>query len=401
MGRVLLYIGRFFALLTAPLVIAFLMLSVATAAFLPAITDPDNIKDGLAAQRIYEDIVPVALPAAVELASGAPADFEEQMPLRLADIRDSLSDDDWRAVANEIVPPEWIQAQVESAIDALYAYFDGAPRIEYQLETVPLSERLTGAAAERAITRILALARPCTPAEMRLLRAPETPENIPICSPSDDESAEQLRAYLTTAFAQLGQTIEGEQLTRADFRLFTLAERLQTGAVSGIVSEEAPISALIGMRVAYETYEIYRSIAFLLVGVSFGAIVFFAVRSFKGLARWAGWLSIAGGAMLVFTLLTISIGLIEVPAIEVTSELEDIPPELLEIQARITNGILVAAFQDFSRPALGAAFGLIAGGFALLVASIFLPGPQQIVHIDGATAEPAPSPSGRRVVEEQ
>ncbi|MEO0565659.1 MAG: hypothetical protein AAF125_26360, partial [Chloroflexota bacterium] len=128
--RILRNIGRGLAVLLVPFTVFVIVASVGARSVVPALANPDNIRAGLATSEVYAEVVPEILPVLLSGNAGVDPEF----PLNFAEVRGSMQEDDWRAFANELVPPEWIQIQAESILDALITYLDGAPAIIYSLD---------------------------------------------------------------------------------------------------------------------------------------------------------------------------------------------------------------------------------------------------------------------------
>jgi hypothetical protein len=255
-------------------------------ALVPAILRPETIKSGLAEQNIYDDLLPIVLPALVNnttvLDTNFPFDFEE--------IRANMGDDDWRAVTNELVPPEWLQVQLEAVIDGTYDYLRGAPNISYEIDVETLLERLSGEPGQRAITRITTLSAPCTVEEVEQIRALTTDAElgaIPVCTPANERDRARLESAYQRAFAILTVQLQMQESAYADGLIgpFGFREELNIsgeGQVQIDIVQSDEDDIMIALRVFLQTYELYRPIFFLLPIMGLSLIVAFGVSLVEG-----------------------------------------------------------------------------------------------------------------------
>jgi hypothetical protein len=388
-----LYFGRVVAFILLPVAIFLIVFAVLTRSFLPVLLNPQIVKDGLARQNIYDEVVSLALPAFIDQ---NPV-IAEGFPIEISEVRRSMGDNDWRAIANEIAPPDWTQRQVESVLDALYAYIGGAPNVEYQLETNVLAARLTGGEGERAIRRVVTLARPCSRAQIEQLRAfdPEQITDLPICSPAAEEDAEMLSEYMALVFDDLATEInaQGESIS-GRFILsngFELNERITPGEGRGELDIVLPVGEpnddplqidqdLLEFRAVIQTYKQWIPMLYLISAMLLALIVLFGVRSLKGFASWVGWAAVSSGGLLLFIMLLISVGLVEVPAIQPVMPSDvAMPPEFFELQTRIGNGILGAIFVEATPAVLVQSLVLLAVGIVLVFIAVVAPGAQEVL----------------------
>src|SRR4030042_408444 len=100
----------------------FISLLLFTAALLlteinSTVANPGFYKEQLARADIYNFVYDEALPVALDEID---EDSSSDIPIELADFKSEIT-----SAAREIAPPEWLQEQVESAIDVLVPYFTG------------------------------------------------------------------------------------------------------------------------------------------------------------------------------------------------------------------------------------------------------------------------------------
>lgn len=390
MRNFLFYGGRFLAVILAPFAILLTLIAVIVGAMIPALDNQENIKASFQEQNIYRDVVPVILPALLNLQS-AEEEVAPNLSIMVNNLQDSLNPDDWRAVINELIPPDWVQSQLESVVDGIYAYLEGdesVTTIQYQVDIDTIAQRMTGESSERVITRISTLSTPCTSEQAQQIRNIDLEsitnlEDLPICSPATENDTEQMQAILRTIFDQLASAIESERGMGASAELGELSVTEQidnSGQAQLNVSFDQGYEILIGIRVFYQTYDLYIPIFIFLPIAMTSLIVFLAVRSFRGFARWVGTLSILVALNLIIFQLIIAVGLITIPKPE-PDPTNNIPIEVLQVQNRILNGLFSAAFAEFAQPVAMHALQFLVVGVILLVLSWVVRKPPATIHI--------------------
>jgi hypothetical protein len=379
-------IGRGIAGILVVPSIALIVICAFTLAIVPAMANPENIKTALAEQEIYEDVVPSLLPALLD----ANRNVETGFPLAFTDIRDNMSPDDWRAVANDLVPPPWVQTQFETALTGFYAYLDGAPTISYQLDLEPLAARLAGVEGERAARRITSLARPCQPDEINFIRELDQVDvetiQLPVCSPIDPDDELTLREAYIIVFEQLASLItEDAEMFYAEGGLGPLGivERVNTdGSAQLELNLEDSPGDLLDLRVFYQTYELYRPLFFLFPLMMLSLIVTFGVHSLKGFGRWIGIVLMASSVALTAALLMFSAGVITIPGMTpADTDQSDLAPELFELQRDLLEGLATVVYREAGETIMSPIFYLGFLGIGLLVVSFVARGPERIVRL--------------------
>jgi len=383
MIRVLRNIGRVIAGLLVPATIFSVVVSVFILALVPALAKPDNIKNGLAQNEIYADLLPEALPLLLE----SDEEIEQGLPIAFTQIRENMSADDWRAVANELGPPDYIQAQIESVLDGIYAYMMGAPSIAYEIDLDTLTERLSGEPGQRAITRITTLALPCTAEQIDRIRSleglSEVNGQLPVCSPANEADREILAFAYELSFKELTRFLqeEGTALAEVQFGDVTVAERVSADGSAEIALDiDTGDAELRELRVFFQTYEHYRPIFYLFPLMLFSLIVLFGVHSFKGFVRWGSITMLLSGVAVIIALLGLSVGILQVPQEPPPAEW-NLSPGAVDLLDSVVSGILTAAFEEIGSQVFGAAAGLIIFGTIFFVISLIVPGPKPIIRL--------------------
>ncbi len=122
----------------------------------------------------------------------------------------SLDQKDWEAILATLLPPDWLQAQAESAIDQLFAYLDSeSAALKITISTKEIRERLGSDAGVEAVLQLVRAQPPCT-AEQLTSMALSTPDadlsQLLACSPPDElltAAKPMIREALTQAAANI------------------------------------------------------------------------------------------------------------------------------------------------------------------------------------------------------
>ena len=369
------WIGRLIALFLAFMVVMTLPFAIWINSTHELIK-PENIKEGLARQDIYPDIVPVAVPAIA-----ASVDQGENL---IARITTRISPADWRAVANDLVPPDILQFQVENGVDLLFAWLNGDRQaLDQTIDVTAFRQRLTGPEGQRAVNRIIDSAPDCTPEEVSQLRAFADGADVllPICRPTEDirNIAQQ---EITRSLSEIAGKMEGDHIP-----------------LIRLLGGEESREDLIGLRLGYQSLPELLPLLFMFPLAMCALIVIFAVRSLKSFGIWMGITSIISGIFALLPLLILPLLIIDSISGDLITQSADMDAELHLFLVRLTGGFLQSLFSAFSKPVLGWSALLVVGGFILLGIAAVAPAPApRIVTIapDGGVSVTSETPTGRK-----
>lgn len=207
-----------------------------------------------------------------------------------------LEPSDWQAIFAELAPADWMQAQLESAIDQVLSfYLDPRSRsATLRLSLQEFKARLGGAPGERALRRLLQAQPACPPGQLGGLASPPTggfeSGGAPICRP-EPEMLPQALSNFKVALEKFLAEIPDEATT-------TLAGwDSRAGGGAGFSREEFFLARLV-LRLS----PLLPALLILLVAL-------FAVRS------WKGWLLWWGIPFLVAGLLALGLALAALPLV--------------------------------------------------------------------------------------
>ncbi len=194
-----------------------------------------------------------------------------------------------------LLPPGWIEAQTDTAVDAVYDMLESGDldNAELEIDISPLLDRLRGAPGLEVVGIIVNSLPPCTepinPAE--LLNGENT---IPTCMPPGIPK-EQVIQQLHT---RLVQSIDSNPQLSSEFGvvripLFSAAQQAQN---EGLVQVR---DQLLRLRQAFSLAQRWSWLLWLLPAACLLLIALLAVRSWSEWGHWWGW-PLLGTAVFVF-----------------------------------------------------------------------------------------------------
>ena len=291
------------------------------------ITNPGLYKRILKEQRLYERLPRLVAEQAIFLSTYQPCVENPQDPRCLAEGEGqendpsgqggppaffmALEQEDYEVIVSDLLPPEWLQTQVESAIDQVFAIFlsTGETTVapSEAVIKIPLAElktRLTGEAGLHAFLQILRTQEPC----------------------SEEQLADLLQLNETTVFSTEGLTpcqpppeMEGELTPIIEAVLGEMARQMPAEATIDLANLGGPASEgnqpaanpgpFDNPRQALPMVRLVASLSPLLPVVLILLVTLFGVRSLKGWLRW--W----GIPFLVAGLIALGLALSALPAL--------------------------------------------------------------------------------------
>jgi hypothetical protein len=201
----------------------------------------------------------------------------------------SLSPADWEIILADLLPADWLRAQIEGLIDQAFAYLESdSPDVAFTISTRAIKERIMGDAGLHAVMQIVATLPRCTAAQLNNLTQAQSHseiDNLLACRPPE-EALPKFTSLIEQALLEVASEMPDEAVLNPPDE--------QANQQSAETGEEAPAqngnSGPVGgdprlaLRVIRWTMRLspVLSVALLLL------ITLFGVRSFKGLLRWWG-----------------------------------------------------------------------------------------------------------------
>jgi hypothetical protein len=224
----------------------------------------------------------------------------------------NLTPEDWEKLISTLLPPDELQVMIEQALDQGFAFLDGEVD-SASISLVALRERLVGPAGQEVIELLLAAQPPCTEAQLAQLTVDvaEGEGDLVLCQPQA-EDAEALMFHMQARFDSLVAEMPDEaELIKPPS---SSAPAVGGGPPGDDPSPAAPTNRggplgddpLAALRLLRQWLWLSLLIPLGLLLV----VTVFGVRSRKGWLRW--W----GIPMFVAGLLTTSLGIAAVPALD-------------------------------------------------------------------------------------
>ena len=347
------YVGKIAGVLLTLIAVPLFVLAACNAAIDKTIRSPETYADTLANDAIFQDLVPVALPAIMQAASAemGEVNFLEDSSVQLQDVMETLEPEAWREVTNLLVSPDELQERTNQLVTAMLNIANGnLDAINDEFDLTDLRQRLAGEEAQQAAVLILENAPECTLTQTDRIRtlAAIGEGELPICNPADAELREVSTNTLIAWFALMSDALEADKPTVAEF-----LDMNRDNA-----------------RAINITFELNRQgmlLVFLCPMALMALTVTLMIRSPKGLGRWVGGsLIIAGIGVLVLLIM------VQVLAFSIVSSAINGNSELDIFLGRIASEMVRSAFAQASGTMFMFMGIYIAIGFVLFAVTWFI-----------------------------
>ncbi len=251
------------------------------------ITDRNAIKDALAE---LDQVIVAAVPSLVAQTLEEQA---RQQGLDQLDIDEAVMEE----AIDALIPPEWVESQTETAVDAVYDVLEtgSIDNAEIELDMRPLLERMRGEPGKQVVSSIVDGLPACTePLSVESLVNGEA--TIPTCIPPEvprETVVEQVHTQFVQALDE-----NPEIMAQAGVVTVPIGQIMGNGQNQDIERSRAQLERinrqfLLAKRWIWTLWLIPVTSLFL--------IVLFVVRSVSSFGNWWGW-SLAITAVIVFLL---------------------------------------------------------------------------------------------------
>lgn len=314
-------------------------------------------------ENLYQEFPSVVLRGLaidVEVAS----DSDASNTVNFQDIADNLDESDWDSIAQQILPPEYLQEQVERNLPLFVDYLNAeTTALDIRFDTALIIENLLGPPGEQMVNRIIISWDDCTPEEEEALASYFADEDgtFPYCRPANAALESQM-------FTLLGETKDGlaEDIQREAPEQWSLRETI--AEEENMSLEEVDRELFIAIQQPAIAFRNMVPLIFLIPSAFLAMIVIVSVRSTPGFFRWMGWpIAITGLATLL-------------PLLAFTPVLVDILTADSELSAnaeRAYRELVRSLILSLSTPILVQGAAMVIGGFFMVLLSILLPEPQE------------------------
>jgi hypothetical protein len=345
-------LGRICAILLIAIIGPLFTFAACNFALYQTMLNPATYQDAFSNPAIFDDLLPIALPGIIEAAHQEELNITE-LPVSFAEVITTLDDDEWRAIATDLVPPAWLKAQFEQALNFFLSISNG----DYSVLNNPIDLRdvqakLTGDNAAQIAQRIIVAAPNCTPEQLTQLNTLTSTNTgqLPICNPEDEALRRQSIQIVGQSLAALATMLPAEAISAGEF--YNIDAR-NAEMVASWFKLDAQIMGLL----------------YLCPAGLVALIVFFTVRSLKSFGRWVGVTGLVTGVFLLLTL-----ALMQFFAIGVISEVLRASNDAERFFGQLLTGIVRAGLAQSSGTLLVQAGSFLLAGFVLLAMSFIVRG---------------------------
>lgn len=335
-------------------------------------------------EGFYENLVPLVLPAMAESSQNNPNTPQDDImlpgKLRFRDVVNNLEQDDWNAIAEEIVPPDYIKTEIESNWSAFLDYAQGEePRLNIVWDASIVRNNLLGEPGDRMVNRIFNTWPTCEAASEQMIQdfIDEKTEEFPYCKPSDPTLQRETFALLTASKDDLANDLPE-----------TFNVREEVAKQNNVSIQEADQILYRDVQRPMALSLALSPLTILLPCALLALIVILAVSSSKTFFAWLGWpVALAG----ITTLLPIAI----VPFI-LASLSTPAGSDVDAFQGEALRNVGRALVVSFTRPILVQGALMVAVGFISMLIAALMPDPDEDLYYapEGSTARmhtPPPS----------
>ena len=196
----------------------------------------------------------------------------------------NLSPESRRDLAETLLPPEWIEEQVNRGVHSFYSWALGAQTtLELTIETKALKTSLLEGGLRRIVETVVLSWEPCTPSQLRQLLGAGTeprPGDVPLCRPPAD--------------------LEDEFIKRVTDSLAGEIERMpaQFDLASGRGADQ-----LVDLQAWLRLAILVARWSWLIPLLTLGLIMTLSIRSWRDLGSWWGMPVFLAGALALSLLL--------------------------------------------------------------------------------------------------
>lgn len=273
---------RILAGIIAIFAVLLLILGIEAFTLRTALLSPRFVERWLEREAFYARLPGLIIDAMFEEMSRSPesAAMAERLEQRFG--RQALTD-----LVAAILDPAWLQQQMETNVEALFAWLDGEtayPDLRFAISDI--GERAAGEEGEEAFRQLLSRLPPCAPGEDFLQ------DEFPHCRPPDAE--------LDAAFES---ALPGFRNVFAED--WTFQQLLEEGQLPSNAQQ-----TLDDIRTVYQGFAWAVTVIWLAAVALLGLVLLLAARSWDGLLRWSGWPLLVAGLL---SLLTYGLRLLALP----------------------------------------------------------------------------------------
>ncbi len=345
------WVGRTLAVFLVMGIVPLFVVAACNFAFAQTMINPETYRTAFANPDIFNDLLPVTLPAIIDAAATQDSDTATQGALAqisLGAIGERVARENreaWQEITNLLIPPEWLENQFNQVIDILFGVIEGDfAALETSMDLTEIRSRLTGDAAKQATTLLLEAAPACTRTETDIIRtiASGGDDVLPICKSEDETLYATSYNILVNWLNIIGAKLPAGDTTFADFWQ---------------ISRDNARALNLFVQLNFQ----FISLTYLCPLGLLSLVVFLAVRSLKGFGAWAGVTALITGIGVLLMLLLLRV-------VFASFWIDAMPANELEVLMRqVFSSILLSVLAQSSAALLLQSALFIGLGFVLLV----------------------------------
>jgi hypothetical protein len=363
-------LGRLLGLVLAVFFVSMLPCSLWTFNTQRITLEGDTYKRVFKDKDFYDELTPRVLPA---LLKGLQEENPDGGGVSFLEVINHLNSHDWKQIAPTLIPPGWVEHEVETNLDSVLAWLDGNQDLAIVFQTEPLSRWLSGSPGEDALPQIAQALPPCSPdQEQQFEQFVNDAEGIafPYCRPEDRALLQKLNPLLDSARLAAAEQLPTELNVVEEMRK-AISEHTADSADKQAAEKAYSDEELNRFRSAVRLYKRLLPLTLMIPAALLSLIVIVAIRSSKMFFRWMGWSLIIGS---LFTLLPLFFLPFVAHDMSFSGELESGFAAGGALIAEVVGSRMIKLLIGaFTWPILEQSAGLIAIGFFFTVLSVLLP----------------------------
>ncbi len=381
-------LGRLLGLILAVFFVGMLPCSLWTYNTQRITLEGDTYKRVFKDKDFYDELTPRVLPA---LLKGLQEEDPAGTTVSFLEVINHLDAHDWKQIAPTLIPPGWVEHEVQTNLDSFLAWLDGNQDLVIVFQTEDLSRWLSGDPGKNALPQIAQALPACSPDQEQQFAqfVNETADvAFPYCRPEDSALLSQLNPLLDSARLAAADQLPTELNVVEEMRQ-ALRERASDPAHQQAAEKAYSDEELNRFRSAVRLYKRLLPLTLMIPAVLLSLIVIVAIRSSKMFFRWMGWALIIGS---LFTLLPLFFLPFMARDMSFSSELESGFAAGGALIAEVVGSRMVKLLIGaFTWPILEQSAVLIAIGFFFTVLSVLLRDPDAPQDDAGPTMVAVPA----------
>jgi hypothetical protein len=342
--------------------------------------DAQTYTSALQKQNVYQDFLPALVDIAATNEDSTPA---ERLTFRA--LLNNTSMAEWVSLSDKLLPPSWLQEQIEGNINRFFAWIDGSrpiPDINFDLATLKVALRENAQSAAADIFPKLPNCNADQEKELTNLSA-QAAGRIPICNSQDSNLDKVVTDHLTNTFIALGTSLPDR---------WDLAEQIHKGETG---SNDARFTEfdLVRVRSGIWVQSRLTILLFLIPLALLSLIVIVAIRSGKSFFRWTGW-ALIGSGLLALLPVPFFPGLVLGTVANVQPGIHEGFGEGGRIVASLLGGMMGSMMAGLTLSVMVQVGIAIIVGFLAVALSVILPAPEPSPELEQPTLQPMPAAAG-------